>query len=162
MKYKIGKLNAAPPDWWQPRSEGHMEAARYPATDSVLEWANEVMAFDQVLVEGFQVKPLRKLLESKGRKAEASWASLRVVAELAVVSGMTVDEAKALLTPLSRLHALRSVLKAHSSVEEKNKEERQARAAHGTLRAHFKDLTAQCDRSFDEIMRILGISDLNP
>ncbi|WP_175700352.1 hypothetical protein [Burkholderia ambifaria] len=162
MKFKIGKLNAAPPDWWQPRSEGHMDAARYPATDSVLEWANEIMAFDQVLVEGFQVKPLRKLLESTGRKAEANWGSLRMVAELAVVSGMTVDEAKALLTPLSRLHALRSILKAHSSVEEKDKEARQARAAHGTFRAHFKDLTAQCDRSFDEIMRILGIADLNP
>lgn len=162
LKYKIGKLNAAPPDWWQPRSEGHMDAARYPATDSVLEWANELMALDQVLVEGFQVKPLRKLLESKGRKAETSWASLRVVAELAVVSGKTVDEAKALLTPLSRLHALRSILKAHSSVEEKEKEERQARTAHGTLRVHFKDLAAQCDRSFDQIMRILGIADLNP
>ncbi len=162
LKYKIGKLNAAPPDWWQPRSEGHIDAARYPATDSVLEWANEIMAFDQLLVEGFQVKPMRKLLESKGRKADASWASLRVIAELAVVSGKTEAEARALLTPLSRLHALRSILKAHSSVEEKNKEERQARAAHGTLRTHFKDLAAQCDRSFDEIMRILGLADLNP
>lgn len=162
LKYKIGKLNAVPPGWWKPRSEGLMDAARYPATDSTLEWANEIMAFDQVLVEGFQVRPLRKLLESKGRKAEASSASLRVVAELAVVSGQTVDEARALLAPLSRLHALRSILKAHSSVEEKDKEERQARAAHGTLRAHFKDLAAQCDRSFDEIMRILGIADLNP
>ncbi|HHV7519235.1 TPA: hypothetical protein ACUNF5_000667 [Burkholderia orbicola] len=161
LKYKIGKLNAAPPDWWQPRSQGHMDAARYPTTDSVLEWANEIMAFDQVLVEGFLVKPLRKLLESKGRRAEASWASLRVVAEVAVVSGMTMDEARALLTPLSRLHALRSILKAHSSVDEKDKEEKQARAAHGTLRAHFKDLAAQCDRSFDEIIRILGIDDLN-
>ncbi len=73
-----------------------------------------------------------------------------------------MDEARALLTPLSRLHALRSILKAHSSVEEKDKEERQARAAHGTLRAHFKDLAAQCDRSFDEIMRILEFADLNP
>lgn len=162
LKYKIGKLNCAPPDWWQPRSEGHMDVARYPATDSVLEWANEIMAFDQVLVEGFQVKPLRKLLDSKGRKAEANWASLRVIAELVVVSGKTVEEARTLLTPLSRLHALRSILKAHSSVEEKDKEERQARAAHGTLRAHFKDLAAQCDQSFDEIMRSLGIADLNP
>ena len=70
------------------------------------------MAFDQVLVEGFQVKPLRKLLEPKGRKAEANWASLPVVAELPVVSGKTVDEARALLTPQSRLHALRSILNA--------------------------------------------------
>ncbi len=53
-----------------------------------------------------------------------------------------------ILALLSRLHALRSILKAHSSVEEKNKEERQVRATHGTLRAHFNDLAGQCDKRF--------------
>ena len=162
LKCKIGKLNVAPPDWWQPRGEALMDAARYPATDSTLEWANEIMAFDQLLVEGFQLKPLRKLLEARGRKAEANWASLRVISEILVASGRSVDEAKAVLTPLSRLHALRSILKAHSSVEEKNKEERQARATHGTLRAHFKQLAGQCDKSFDTILLALGADDLNP
>lgn len=162
LKYKIGKLNAAPPEWWQPRSEALMDAARYPATDSTLEWANEIMAFDQLLVEGFQLKPLRKMLEALGKKAEANWASLRLIAEILVASGKTVDDAKAILTPFSRLHALRSILKAHSSVEEKDKEERQARAKHGTLRAHFKDLAGQCDRSFDTVLLALGAGDLNP
>lgn len=162
LKYKVGNLNAAPPEWWQPRSEAHINAARYPATDSTLEWANEIMAFDQLLVEGFQLKPLRKMLEAKGKKGETSWASLRVIAEILVASGQTVDGAKAILTPLSRLHALRSILKAHSSVEDKDKEERQARSVHGTLRAHFKDLAGQCDKSFDTILLALGAGDLNP
>jgi hypothetical protein len=60
LKYKIGKLNAAPPDWWQPRSEAHMDAVRYPATDSTLEWANEIMAFDQLLVEGISAQTFAK------------------------------------------------------------------------------------------------------
>lgn len=162
LKHKIGKLNSAPPEWWQPRSEANMDAARYPATDSTLEWANEIMAFDQFLVEGFQLKPLRKIVEARGKKAEMSWASLRVIAEILVASGQTVDDAKAILAPLSRVHALRSILKAHSSVEEKDKEERQARAAHGTLRAHFKDLAGKCDKSFDSILLALGAGDLNP
>lgn len=159
LKYKIRKLNTSPPEWWQPRSEWHMDAARYPATDSTLEWANEIMAFDQVLVEGFQLKPLRKILETKGKKAEMSWASLRVIAEILIASGRTTDDAKAILAPLSRVHALRNILKAHSSVEEKDKEERQARAAHGTLRAHFKDLAGKCDKSFDTILLALGAGD---
>lgn len=162
LKHKVGKLNAAPPEWWQPRSEAHMDAARYPATDSTLEWANEIMAFDQFLVEGFQLKPLRKILDTKGKKAEMSWASLRVIAEILIASGQTVDNAKAILTPLSRVHALRNILKAHSSVEEKDKEERQARTVHGTLRAHFKDLAGKCDKSFDTILLALGAGDLNP
>lgn len=162
LKYKIGKLNTEPPEWWQPRNEALMDAARYPATDSTLEWANEIMALDQVLVEGFLLKPLRRLLEAKGGKAEASWASLRVIAEILVSSGQTVERAKSVLTPFSRLHALRSILKAHSSVEEKDKEEKMARTDHGTLRAHFKDLAGKCDNSLDAILLALGAGDLNP
>jgi hypothetical protein len=119
------------------RSSGQFERSQVQDTGMN---RDEIMAFDQLLVEGFQLKPLRKLLEARGKKAEVSWASLRVIAEILVASGKTIDDAKALLTPLSRLHALRSMLKTHSSVEERNKEERQARATHGTLRAHFKDL----------------------
>ena len=139
-----------------------MDAARYPATDSTLEWANEIMAFDQLLVDGFLLKPLRKMLEANGKKGETSWASLRVIAEILVSSGQPVDDAKAILKPLSRLHALRNILKAHSSIEDKDKEERQARAEHRTLRAHFKDIAGQCDKSFDTILLALGASDLNP
>lgn len=139
-----------------------MDAVRYPATDSTLEWANEIMAFDQLLVEGFQPRPLRKLLEARGKKADVNWASLRLISEILVASGKAVDDAKAFLTPLRRLHALRSILKAHSSVEEKVKEERRARATHGTLRAHFQDLAGQCDKSFDTILLALGAGDLNP
>ena len=58
--------------------------------------------------------------------------------------------------------ALRSILKAHSSVEDKDKEERNARATHETLRAHFKDLAGRCDKSFDTILLALGVGDLNP
>jgi hypothetical protein len=162
LKYKIRKLNEAPPPWWLARSEEHLDAARYPATDSTLEWANELLAFDQLLVEGFLLKPLRKLLEEMGKKSESSWASLRVIAELLVASGLDVDEAKAVLAPLSKLHGLRSILKAHSSVSKKNEEERLARSTHGTLRAHYKHLAGECDKAFDTILLALGIGDLNP
>ena len=91
--------------------------------------------------------------------AETSWASLRLIAEIGVASGQTA--AKSILTPLSKVHALRSIVKAHSSVEEKDKEERQARATHGTLRAHVKYLADKCDKSFDTILLALSAGDLN-
>ena len=162
LKYKLRELNEAAPAWRLPRSEEHLDAARYPATDSTLEWANEILAFDQALVEGFQLKPLRKMLEEKGKKPESSWASLRLIAELLVASGHEVDDAKAVVAPLSKLHALRNILKAHSSVSEKDKEERLARSTHGTLRAHYKALAGECDKAFDTIMIALGMGDLNP
>lgn len=162
LKYKIGKLNDTPPAWWLPRSSEHLDAARYPATDSTFEWANEIMALDQLVVEGFQLKPLRKVLEDKGAKAEPSWASLRVLGAILVATGLSEDQAKTTLTPLSRLHGLRSTLRAHSSITEKDKEERLARSTHGTLRAHFKWLAGECDRAFDAVLRALDAGDLNP
>jgi hypothetical protein len=84
---------------------------------------------------------------------------LRVIGEILVASGHSVDAAKAILSPLSRLHALRSTLKAHSSVEAKDMEERCARTMHGTLRAHFKDLAGQCDKSFNMILLALEVAD---
>jgi hypothetical protein len=162
LKYKIRRLNDAPPAWWLPRSPEHLNAARYPATDSTFEWANEIMALDQLVVEGFQLKPLRKVLEAKGARAESSWASLRVLGAILVAAGLTEDEAKATLTPLSRLHGLRSTLRAHSSVAEKDKEERLARSTHGTLRAHFKWLAGECDKAFDAALLALDMGDLNP
>ena len=162
LKYKIEKLNDAPPEWWLPRSEEHMDAARYPATDSTLEWANEVLALDQMIVEGFQLKPLKKRLEASGRKAETGWASLKVLVELLIASGVDADEAASAIAPLRKLHALRNTLKAHSSVAAKSKEERQARSTHGTLRAHYKNLAGECDKAFDRVLLALGISDLNP
>jgi len=83
---------------WLPRSPEHLDAARYPATDSTFEWANEIMALEQLVVEGFQLKPLRKVLEGKGAKAESSWASLRLLGAILVATGLTEDQAKTTLT----------------------------------------------------------------
>ena len=33
---------AAPPSWWKPRGAALSDAVRYPATDSVKEWGDEV------------------------------------------------------------------------------------------------------------------------
>lgn len=70
LKYTISLLDASPPAWWKKRGEELANAVRYPATDSVKEWAVEILALDQFLVEGFQTKPLRKLAGGGGRKFE--------------------------------------------------------------------------------------------
>lgn len=162
MKYKVEKLNDAPPAWWLPRSSEHLEAARYPATDSTFEWANEILALDQLVVEGFQLKPLRRILENMGTIAKSDWQSLRILGAILVATGLTEEQAKTTLTPLSKLHGLRSTLKAHSSITEKKKEEREARFTHGTLREHFKWLAGECDKAFDAVLQALEAKDLDP
>ena len=56
LKGQVQSLDRDPPVWWRPRGEALIEEALYPATDSIEEWGNEILALDHLVVEGFLVK----------------------------------------------------------------------------------------------------------
>jgi hypothetical protein len=161
LKHKIRQLDESPPAWWKPRGEELSDAARYPATDSVSEWADEILALDQLLNEGFLPKPLQKLAEDAGRKVEKQWKSLRLIQDYLEAQGKSVDEARAVMEPLARLHALRNPLKGHGSTNERKAAQKQARSEHGTLRAHFIALAAECDKALATILQAFRVV-INP
>jgi len=156
LKYKISQLDEHPPAWWKPRGEELSNVARYPVTDSVSEWADEILALDQLLNEGFLPKPLMKLAEGAGRPVDPQWRSLRLLQDYLESKGRTADEARAVMEPLARLHGLRNPLKGHGSTIERKAAQKQARAEHGTLRAHFTALAAACDKSLETILQAIG------
>jgi hypothetical protein len=158
LKRKISQLDEKPPAWWKPRGEELSNAARYPATDSVSEWADEILALDQLVNEGFLPKPLQKLAEDSGRAIDKQWKSLRLLQDYLESKGMGTDEARAALGPLARLHGLRNPLKGHGSTSERKAAQRQARVEHGTLRAHFMTLAAECDKALASILRAFGLA----
>jgi hypothetical protein len=155
LKHTIAQLDAAPPAWWKKRGEELADAVHYPATDSVKEWADEILALDQLLVEGFLAKPLRAL--AMGRTVEGTWGSLRVLQEVLSASGHSDDSAKALVLPMQRLHALRSEVKGHATVEKKRAAEVKARTDHGSLRGHFRALVAECESALNSVLASLGL-----
>lgn len=155
LKHTIAQLDAAPLVWWKKRGEDLADAVHYPATDSVKEWADEILALDQLLVEGFLAKPLRAL--ALGRIVEGSWGSLRVLQEVLSAMGHSDDAAKALVLPMQRLHALRSEVKGHATVEKKRVAEVNARTDHGSLRGHFRALVAECESALNSVLSSLGI-----
>lgn len=156
IKHKIRQLDEKPPAWWKPRRDALLDAARYPATDSVAEWGDEILALDQVLVEGFLFKPLQKLAKDAGRKIDEQWRSIRLLQELLEARGWSGEEARAAIEPLIRLHALRSILKGHGAPAERTAEAKRARSEHRTLRAHFMALAGECDRALVTVLRELG------
>lgn len=158
LKYKIRQLDEAPPPWWKARGDEISDAARYPATDSVSEWGDEILALDQLLVEGFLQKPLQKLATDAGRMIDKQWQSLRLLQDYLEAQGSNADEAKAVVEPLARLHKLRSVLKGHGAPSERTAASKQARTEHGTLRAHFTALGGECDAAFVRILKALGMA----
>ena len=158
LKHSISLLDKSPPSWWKPRGDALSDAVRYPATDSVKEWGDEVLALDQYLVEGFLLKPLRELSEAAGRPIDQKWAPLRVLLEVLSAKGCTEDEAKTLVQPMQKLHALRTEVRGHATTDKKRKAESGARTTFGTLRAHFIQLVTDCDKALTEILRRLEVN----
>jgi hypothetical protein len=156
IKYKIRQLDEKSPDWWKARGDTLLDAARYPATDSTSEWGDEILALDQLLVEGFLSKSLRHLAEAAGRTLDKQWQSIRLLQDLLEARGLTLEEARTVMEPLAILHALRSKLKGHGAPAERMAAAKRARTEHGTLRAHFTALAAGCDQAFIAILRELG------
>lgn len=157
LKNTIRKLDKSPPVWWKPRGETLSDATRYPVTDSTKEWADEIMALDQLLAEGFLVKPLRALAETGGRKPDTSWQALKVMQEVLIVKGLSEEDAKAIIAPIQRLHGLRTEVKGHATADKKKKAEIEARTKHGNFRAHFTKLAADCDKALNEILFAFSI-----
>lgn len=157
LKRTVSLLDAKPPSWWKPRGSTLSDAVRYPATDSVKEWGDEILALDQYLVEGFLLKPLRYLAEAGGRSIDQKWAPLRLLQEVLVIKGRAEEEAKALVLPMQKLHALRTEVKGHATTEKKRKAEFEARTLFGSLRAHFIQVVTDCDKSLIEILSSLEV-----
>lgn len=157
LKHTISRLDANPPSWWKARGADIQDAVRYPATDSVKEWADEILAFDQYLIEGFLLNPLQKLAQDSGRTVDKKWGSLRVLQEVLVARGQTADAAKSIVSPIQRLHALRTEIRGHAAVEKKRAAESSARKLFGSLRAHFQGLVADCEQALSVILKSLDV-----
>jgi hypothetical protein len=156
LKSKIRMLDDRQPEWWSPRGEALMDSVLAPATDSPKEWGDEIMALDQVLVEGFLDKPLRAAAKAKGRVLEDGWRSLKLLYEILVGNGMNPTDAKQLMEPLKKLHDLRTEIRGHATNEKKEVAIREVRSTHGNFRAHFFNLAKGCDKALDKVLEVLG------
>jgi hypothetical protein len=144
----VGEANL---HWWTPRPGKLLDQVHYPVTASPDEWANELLQLDQLLNEGFKEKSLRSMAVRHGRNPAPGFRSLKLIEECLIAGGASESNARLLVSPLRLLHDLRSKLKGHASGQEALKIRQQAIAEHGSLKAHFRKLCEDCDRSFKQI-----------
>lgn len=145
---EVRKLDDSKPDWWQSRGEALRETTHYPVTTSPDEWGDSLLALDQLLVEGFAPKAVRERLEARGKAYDKAWGSLRLIQELLVTQGYAPSDAADTTEPLRRLHSLRSKVKGHAAVTERDRLITQARTDFGSLKDHFVQLAADCQQAF--------------
>ncbi|MCY4005715.1 MAG: hypothetical protein OXE84_02645, partial [Rhodobacteraceae bacterium] len=158
----VALLNREAPAWWCPREDEVIYKVLGCAADSIEEWGNEILAFDQMVNEGFRAKGLRLIIESLGSSYNQKWRSLKLLEVVVVGSEYTEDQAKEMIRPLKELHNLRTLIKAHSSPNKRQLEASKARRTHGTLRDHFQDLAGQVRDSIKQVVLILRQSALKP
>jgi hypothetical protein len=156
LKHKIQQLDEGNRAWWQPRGQEPAKTVHYPATASAAEWANEILALDHLLIEGFRVKGLRGMLKALRRTFEPDWKSLKLLEECLIGSGVDEEDARTAVTSLRTLHDLRTILKGHSAATKKSEAEKQAIAKFGSFRAHFAQSAAECDSALKLIMDTLS------
>jgi hypothetical protein len=155
LKAKIQQLDESPPAWWKQRGDGLCRAVRYPVTDASEEWGNEILALDQMLIEGFLPSALKQFAESSGQDlGNKPLGSIKLLAAILVGSGIRVEDAKETLKPFEELHLLRTKVKGHATSEKRTKEQ-EARTAHGSLREHFISLTKDCDLALGKLLHVL-------
>jgi len=152
MRYAVSELDRDPPAWWRARGSQLRERVHYPVTTSSKEWADELLALDQMIVEGFVATEVRKFAVAANVKIDTSWGSLKLIQEiLRARDSLTADQ---IIDPLKELHHLRSKVPGHHTGE-RTKLEAGAVSQHGSLTAHFRDLCARCADSFDIILGTL-------
>jgi hypothetical protein len=153
---KVAMLDEASPEWWKPRGEELARAVHYPISASVDEWIDSMPSLDQLVVEGFQEKPLRRLATSLGRNPEKEWRSLKLLEECLLARGSDEAEAANAIQSLRTIHELRH-LKGHVAVTKKAEEAKRAQKNFGSFRGHFEMLAQDCDEALKLIMEVLEV-----
>jgi hypothetical protein len=156
LKEKLRELNRKQVPWWTLRSKNLMDNVHYPATSSPDEWANEILHADQLVVEGFEERWLRKKVEDLGRTPDSQFKGLKLVAECLIGLGSEEERAMNTIKPLQTLHFLRSKVKGHASGEEALSIKQGVLSTHGSFRNHFRQLLSECDNSMEEIIQVLS------
>jgi hypothetical protein len=158
----VRKLTEQEVPWWRLRGADLLDNVHYPATASGEEWADELMALDKLLVEGFEEKWLRNKAIELGQTPLASQGSLSLVAKCLQGLGFDKERAEDILSPLRTLHYLRTKLKGHAGGSEANSIRKSELAKHGSFRKHFEILCSDCDVAMQRIVEAFRIKSEGP
>jgi len=151
LKSRLERLAVQQSPWWQLKDEKAIQRAHYPYTDSQDEWANEIMALDQLVVEGLNRAHFKAKTESLSVKVDPQWQSIKLISECLGAQSINVDEANAIVKPLQSLHGLRSKMKGHLGGSEAKGIRNEILSAHGNFKTHYRKLVSECDRAIKSL-----------
>lgn len=156
LKHQLHELDGKCVGWWILRSEELLDRVHYPVTAAAEEWGRELHALDKLLIEGFELKALRKIAEAQDvTMIDASWGSLKLIEEVLSVLGCDEEPRNEILGPLRELHRLRSKVSGHASGREALAIKASILRSHKSYRVHFRALCAKCDHAVAKLTKLL-------
>jgi hypothetical protein len=147
LKRRLEALRVAGIAWWSLKNPQLPDRVHCPVTASQEEWANELMALDQLVVEGLSRSYFKSKAEAAGITIEPQWGSLKLISEVLMHAKVNEEEATAIVAPLKSLNDLRSKMKGHAGGSDAKAIREALIAKHGDLKLHFRSLVEDCDRA---------------
>lgn len=152
LKTRLRGLVESKCPWWNLPNLDQIEEVHYPVTASRDEWANEIMALDQLVVEGLNQKWLKTKAIKLGQTPSAKMRQLKLLECCLVGLGFEEDYAHDLMSPFHELHNLRSLIRGHRWGTEATSETKRVLNEYGEYKAHFVSLCQHCDESLELIV----------
>jgi hypothetical protein len=138
--------------WWTLRGDRLLERVSTPLTASRDEWAEAFMDLAKLVVEGFEVSPIRARLEKSGIPYEQKELSIALLERL--INKETESTEIPRLTGLRTVQLIRTKVKGHASGQEVETLVQEVLAEHESFTKHFKHI---CTRVALELQTIAGL-----
>lgn len=140
LKIVLQKLQKQNCFWWTLRSESNLSKLHIPLTSSADEWADELLNLDQLIVEGFQEKELKRYCTQHNIEFKNSDRSLKLIGLILSFKGFDDEQINEIMSPLYEVHNLRSEQKGHSSGETAVNARKKIRKDYGNFSNHYNYL----------------------
>lgn len=145
------------PDWWKIDDEDDLLRVNTPVSNSKDEWGGAFDELSKMVIEGFQVSPIRSLLRQKQLSFDREERSLSLIRKL-ISDQVGQDEERLRLEGLREVQRIRSKVYSHRSGSEADEMAKNALAQHETYRGHFENV---CNQVADELVlieQVLGLA----
>ncbi len=144
--------------WWTLRDEELLNRANPPITSSKDEWADAIMDLSKLIVEGFEMKPIRAALDGGGVSYDLEKDKTIILLEKLIASTNRVG-GPVTLCGLKAVQSIRSKVKGHAGSSEGKQLAKEALDNHGSYAEHFKHL---CTLVVTDLERVQAALERSP
>lgn len=121
-------------------------------TQSKDEWAEELLTFDQLVIEGLEEKWLRNKAKELNPAIENKYRALKLIEYILVEKEFEKEHAYEIMSVFHEIHNLRSEVKGHSSGNTAEQRRKDVIQKYGSYKSHFDDLA---NRMYESLLILL-------